>query len=53
MPLKTVIYFIWYSGKPWTKCFQGIESIETDLNSTETIETDLYIHRRNSKRNKR
>jgi len=43
MPLKTVIYFIWYSGKPWTKYFQGIESIETDLTSTETIETDLSI----------
>lgn len=44
MPLETVIYFIWYSGKPWTKYFQSIESIETDLNSIETIETDLSLY---------
>ena len=43
MPLETVIYFIWYNGKPWTKHFQGTESIETDLNSIETVETDLSI----------
>ena len=44
MPLETVVYIKRNSGKPWTKYFQGIiESIETDLNSIETIETDPFI----------